>query len=194
MLKITIMPNEHFDEETEKFFYFPDKEIDLILEHSLLSITRWEEKWHIPFPFINNTSDKMTEEQVYDYIRFMCVKPAPDQISIKLLKNLSQEQVSEITDYINNPMTATFFRDKKAKPGNKKIITNELIYYYMSAYQIPFSCEKWHFNRLMTLIRVCNAETEAQNPDNKKKGFTKSDYADRARLNAMRKAKAHTRG
>ena len=86
-------------------------------------------------------------------------------------------------------MTATFFRDKKAKPGNKKIITNELIYYYMSAYQIPFSCEKWHFNRLMTLIRICGEK----NKDPKK--MNKRDILNRNRaLNEARKKAHKTRG
>lgn len=194
MLEITILPKEHFDEETCRFFYSPKEPITLSLEHSLLSISKWEAKWHKAF--LNN--ETMDDEEILDYIHCMCVKPTQEQVPKTLILEMSPENVDEIKNYIENPMTATFFSEKVGKAGkgmhNKRIVTNELIYYWMSAYQIPFSCEKWHINRLLTLIRVCNEETEAaNNPDGKK--VSKSElYARNRALNAQRRAKLHSKG
>ena len=194
MLEITIMPNEHFDDKTNKVFWLPKEPIVLNLEHSLLSISKWEAKWHKSF--LNNTD--LTDEEILDYIHCMCVKPTQEQVPKALILEMSPENVNEIKKYIENPMTATFFSEKKGKVGkgavNNRIVTNELIYYWMSAYQIPFSCEKWHINRLLTLVRVCNEETEAaNNPDGKK--ISQSEiYARNKALNAQRRAKLHSKG
>lgn len=197
MLKIVIKSKEHYDEERNLFFTFPQKDTQITLEHSLLSISKWEEKWHRPF--LND--EQLTEEQTLDYIRCMCINPSSDNIDMMLLLNLSTENVKAINDYISNEMTATFFRDDKIKKKtSKRIVTNELIYYWMTAYQIPFSCEKWHINKLLTLIKVCNAEAEAANESSKvnsKKGpskLNKSQIASRDALNAKRRAALHSRG
>lgn len=196
MLKIVIKRQERFDEETNKFFYYPKEDTVLTLEHSLLSISKWEEKHHKPF--LDNK--ELTTEELFDYIKCMCVKPSPEQLDNKLLLSLSNENVNDIYSYIKDPMTATFFSDTgKKKNKNKKIITNELIYYWMVSYQIPFSCEKWHINKLLTLIQVCNAENEAANKSaNKKNGkgerMSTSEIAARKALNAQRRAKLHSKG
>lgn len=197
MLKIVIQSKEHYDEERNLFFRFPAKDTVLTLEHSLLSISKWEEKWHRPF--LND--EQLTEEQTLDYIRCMCVNPSSDSIDMMLLLNMSPENIKDINDYIDNKMTATFFNDDKKKKSGKRTITNELIYYWMTAYQIPFSCEKWHLNKLLTLIKVCNAETEAANNSAKAKANPKkpkrmssSEIASRDALNAKRKAALHSRG
>ena len=191
MLKIVIPKSEHYDEDSNRFFYYPEEDTTLVLEHSLLSISRWEEKWHIPFL----DERQLTSEQTLDYIRCMCVKPTPDQIDFRLLANMSDENAKMINDYIGDPMTATFFNEKNSKSKEKKVVTNELIYYWMTAYQIPFSCEKWHLNRLLTLIKVCNAENEAAQENSKKKGsVTKESAAARRALNQQRRAKLHSRG
>ena len=196
MLKITVKSKEHYDEDRNVFFMFPAKDVTLTLEHSLLSISKWEEKWHRPF--LND--EQLTEEQTLDYIRCMCVNPSSDNVDMMLILNLSQENVQMINDYIANQMTATFFSDKgMKKKTDKRVITNELIYYWMTAYQIPFSCEKWHINKLLTLIKVCNAENEAANNKakvNPKKPnkMSKEQIASRDALNAKRKAALHTRG
>lgn len=194
MLEITILPKEHFDEENNRFFYSPKEPITLSLEHSLLSISKWEAKWHKSF--LNNK--RMTDEEVLDYIHCMCVKPTQEQVSKALILEMSPENVDEIKNYIENPMTATFFSEKTGKAGkgahNKRIVTNELIYYWMSAYQIPFSCEKWHINRLLTLIRVCNEETEAANNPDGKKVSNSEVYARNRALNAKRRAMLHSKG
>lgn len=196
MLRITIKSEEHYDEDKNLFFKFPAKDTQLTLEHSLLSISKWEEKWHRPF--LND--EQLTDEQTLDYIRCMCINPSSDNIDMMLLLNLSQENIKMINDYIANEMTATFFNEPNKKKGSKRIITNELIYYWMTAYQIPFSCEKWHINKLLTLIRVCNAETEAANEHmkssstNKRPRMSKNQIASRDALNAKRKAALHSRG
>ena len=193
MLEIIITPNEYYNEETNHFTYFPETDIALTLEHSLLSISKWEAKWHKPF--LNST--QMTDEELVDYIHFMCVKPSPENVNKNVLLSLSDENVEQIKNYIENPMTATFFADKKGGRGGhaaNKVVTNELIYYWMTAYQIPFSCEKWHINRLLTLIRVCNEETEAQNNPEKKKMSQSEIYARNKMLNAQRRAKLNSKG
>lgn len=194
MLEITILPKEYFDEDTGRFFYSPKEPISLSLEHSLLSISKWESRWHKSF--LNNTD--LSDEEILDYIHCMCVKPTQDQVPKALILEMSSENIEEIKKYLENPMTATFFSEKPGKAGKganaKRVVTNELVYYWMSAYQIPFSCEKWHINRLLTLIRVCNEETEAaNNPDGKK--ISKSElYARNRALNAQRRAKLHSKG
>lgn len=195
MLKIVIKSKEHYDEDRNMFFMFPAKDTTLTLEHSLLSISKWEEKWHKPF--LNDT--QLTEEETLDYIRCMCINPSSDSIDTMLLLNLSNENVMEINNYISNPMTATFFNDKEIKKKiGKRIVTNELIYYWMTAYQIPFTCEKWHISKLLTLIKVCNAENEAQNEQakngHKTPRMNKNQIASRKALNAQRRAALHSRG
>ena len=195
MLRITIEPKEHYDDESNRFYMYPDRPIELVLEHSLLSISKWEEKWHKPFL----TKDQLSNEETLDYIRCMLVRPSSDTIDLKLLSNLSIENIKSINSYISNTMTATFFADDEKKKNNrdKKVITNELIYYWMVSYQIPFDpCEKWHINKLLTLIRVCNAENEAANKKAQKKNGkpSTSDISARKALNAQRRAKLHSRG
>jgi len=193
MLEITIEPAEYYNESTNKFTYFPKEPVVLILEHSLLSISKWEAKWHKSF--LNNKA--MTDVELLDYIHFMCVKPSPENVDPNVLLSMSEDNIIDIKKYIENPMTATTFADGKGGKGGhaaNKIVTNELIYYWMSAYQLPFSCEKWHINRLLTLIRVCNEETEAQNNPDKKKMSNSEIYARNKMLNAQRRAKLNSKG
>ena len=42
---------------------------------------------------------------------------------------------------------------------------SELIYWYMSQLGIPFECDKWNLNRLLTLIRLAAAKQNNQKPD-----------------------------
>ena len=101
---------------------------------------------------------------------------------------LSQDNIEEIYEYINDPMTATVFSEDKSKP-NREIITAELIYYWMIAANIPFECQKWHLNKLLTLIRVCNVKN---NPGKKKNQRETMEYY--AKLNEARKKKLNTKG
>lgn len=149
MLCINIDQIELYDEKTCELHYL--KPIVLKLEHSLISISKWEAKWHKPF----STSEK-TVEEMRDYIRCMTLNGEIDPCYYNMISNTDIERIE---DYINDEMTATTFRTTKqsgSSPNNKKIVTSEEIYYWMIALNIPFECEKWHLNRLLTLIKVCN--------------------------------------
>lgn len=178
-IKVTVIP-EHFDEEKEEFV--PPVTIDLQMEHSLVSISDWESKWCKSFI----SSPNLTDEETFDYIKFMTRTPnVPEEI----FERLSQDNIRQIKEYIEAPMTATTFSDNKSKKGGREIITSELIYYWMIALQIPVEFEHWHINRLLTLIRVCNVKNE---PPKKR---SKSDIArENAMLNAQRRAKLKSKG
>lgn len=183
MLKITVQPRKYWDSKREMFFTYPEKPVTLQLEHSLVSLSKWEAKWNKPFL---SSTDKRTAEEIQDYVRCMLINKDVDP-NIFLL--LPEENIKEIIDYIDAPMTATTFSNRQDKPG-KEIITNELIYYWMIVLQIPFNpCEKWHLNRLMTLIRVCSIKNAPQ----KTMGANEIRNRNRALNDARRKA-MHTRG
>lgn len=183
MLKITIPGREWFDDSTCEFK--TTKPCVLALEHSLVSISKWEQKWHKPF--LSSGFSQKTPEEWLDYIRCMTLTQNVDE-SVYL--NITQENVEEITNYINDPMTATWF---KSKPGEKRnsreIITNEIIYYWMVELQIPVEFQKWHLNHLLTLIRVIN---EKKAP---KKKMSKRDLANRNHaINQARRAASGSKG
>ena len=182
MQKRIYVPEQHlFDENTEEFIHFKGGE--LVLVHSLVSIAKWEFKYHVPF-----LSSEKTAEQVIDYIRCMTVN---QNVNPMLYLCLTEENIKDINEYINDPATATTFSDfsPEKKGGKKEILTNELIYYYMFILEIPKECEKWHINRLMALIHIF----EIKQGDQKK--MSKSDIYSRNRaLNAARRAKHHSRG
>lgn len=150
MIKITIPSGELFNEDTNEILYV--KECTLQLEHSLISVSKWESKWNKPF-----LSSEKTYEQTVDYVRCMNItQNIDDNVYLRLTKS----NMDEIAKYIDAPMTATWFNeDNKSRP-NKEIVTTELIYYWMIALQIPFECQKWHLNRLLTLIKVCNIKNQ----------------------------------
>lgn len=148
--KIIIPDAEFFNENTGEFSYVKGQTITI--EHSLVSLKKWEEKWHIPFL----SSDK-TLEQTIDYIKLMTIT---QNVKPELYTALTPENVKEINEYINDPMTATWFNEEQKKKGKKsgEIITAELIYYWMITLQIPVEFQKWHLNSLLTLIQVCNVK------------------------------------
>lgn len=168
MLQITIPAAEYFDELTEEFIEV--KAYTLQLEHSLISISKWEAKWKKPFL---GKEDK-TEEETMDYIRCMTITQNVDPMAYRALPN---SELQRIKEYINDPMTATWFHDRDKKASTRRVITSELVYYWMIAQNIPIECEKWHFNRLMTLIRVCGEKN--QPPKKMSKGDRKSLMAQR---------------
>lgn len=180
MLQITIPGREQFDESTQEFIY--SKEQTLQLEHSLVSLSKWESKWNKPFL----TNKAKTREETIDYIRCMTIT---QNVKPEVYYNLTQENLEEVYKYINAPMTATTFSEEESKKSNRRTTTSELIYYWMVALQIPFECQKWHLNRLITLIRICNIENQPPKKRNAK--ATLNHYA---ALNAARKAKLNTRG
>lgn len=188
MLEIEINSREGFDEKKQEFVSIPS--VKLQLEHSLISISKWESKWHKPFI---QSSDNLSEEEIIDYIK--CMTISPGHVEDKVYFFLSKKNIDDIIGYIKNPMTATWFKeDDKKNKSRKEIITSELIYYWMVALQIPFECQKWHLNRLLTLIKVCNIKNEESNPKNKNKMSRRELMSRNAALNAQRKAKLNTRG
>ena len=185
MLRITIpaFEREDFDEEKGEFVYTSlKKEQTLTLEHSLVSLSKWESKWCKPFL---DKKDK-TNEETLDYIRCMIVTPNVDP---DIVNYLTAENIEEIHKYIAAPMTATTINDKQMGGGNGEIMTAELLYYYMFAFTIPIECQKWHLNRLITLIRIFNIK----NSPGKK--MSKGEIMSRnAALNAKRRAQLKTKG
>lgn len=188
MLKISIYDkNEFFDEETQMFVK-PKLIMELSLEHSLVSISKWESKWHKPFL---DTVEK-TEEEILDYIRCMTINQnVPDEIYL----NLSNKNVIEIKKYMEDSHTATWFnsyRDNKKSPRSKKseVMTAEVIYYYMFSCQIPKECEKWHINRLLTLIRIFSIKNNTES----NKMSNKETLSRNAKLNAARRQAMKSRG
>lgn len=171
MLTITIPSREYYDETKQEFINIGESVISL--EHSLVSIAKWESKWKVPFLSKNKSSiEHRTEEQFIDYIKCMTIT---QNVNDNIYKNLSLENLNDIKKYIEDPMTATWFKENKNnyRPSNGEV-TAEVIYYWMIEYNIPMECQKWHFNRLMTLIRVCN---EKQNTKPMKKGDILKNYA-----------------
>ena len=180
MLSITIPANNELWDEKNKIF-ISVKETTLLLEHSLVSISKWESKWNISF--LNQS--EMTDEQTIDYIQCMTLNKNVDP---NVYLCLTPNNAREISEYIKAPMTATTFSNIQPG-GGREIITSELIYYWMIAFQIPFECQKWHINRLLTLIQVCNIK----NQPNKKLNRQQLNDRNRA-LNAARKKALNTRG
>lgn len=180
MLQLTIQGPDLYDEEHERFI--PQKGHTIALEHSLVSISKWEMKYQKAFL----SREPKTREETIDYIRFMTITQNVDP---DIYKWITDAQVEEVNKYINNPMTATRFSKVEGKGGSLKVTTSEEIYYYMVAYQIPQEYQKWHFNRLLTLIHICDEKNKPQ------KKMRKGDIARRNRsLNAARRARLNTKG
>lgn len=180
MLTITVGGTESYDEKTDSFVSVGGT--PLRLEHSLVSLSKWESRHEIPF--LGKT--EKTPEQVFDYVRCMCIDEEPPE---ELLYKLSEDHFKEINAYLDSKQTATWFAKQTRAPRTSEVITNELIYYWMTAFQIPFSCETWHLNRLFTLIQVCNAKQE------KPKKMSRSEIQQRNReLNEQRKKQLGTKG
>lgn len=180
MLRITIPATELWDENKEEFIN--TKEQTLQLEHSLVSLSKWESKWNKPFL----SKDTKTEEEELDYIKCMTITQNVDPNVYKFMPLDAREEIKE---YINAPMTATWFSEDKNTKSNSEQITSELIYYWMVAQNIPFECEKWHLNRLITLIKICNIKSQPP-----KKMGKKAIMSRNAALNAARRKQLNTKG
>jgi hypothetical protein len=180
MLQITVPAAELWDERNERFIR--TRKQTLQLEHSLVSISKWESKWCKPFL----STDKKTTEETIDYIRCMTLT---QNVNPNVYVALTNENINQVDDYIGAPMTATTFSNNQGGKKSREIITAELIYYWMIALQIPMKCEKWHINRLLTLIRVCNIKN--QPPKKMSQSEIARQYAD---LNAARRKQLNTKG
>lgn len=176
MLEIIVKSGEWFDEVTQTFRY--SKETKFQLEHSLLSISKWERKWHLQF--IGN--EKLTKEQIMDYIKCMCISA---NANTDLLENISQEQFQEIRDYIADSQSATGkLKEIKSKSSAKDPPTSDFIYSWMIELKIPKECEKWHLNRLLKLVHILALDNQPE------KHMSKADIAAHHKaVNAARRAK-----
>ena len=180
MLTIKIPESEQFNSVTNEFIY--TKEQTLNLEHSLLSLTKWEAKWKRPFLHTPNK----TWDQALDYIRCMTINKNVDSV---VYMNLPKEAIDRINKYIEDPMTATTFREEKNK-GSSEIVTSEVIYFWMLNYGIPFECEKWHLNHLLALIKVCSIKSQTSD----KKMSNAERLARYKDINRMRRKTLNTKG
>ena len=180
MLLLTIRFPEQWDERKEEFVY--RKPISLQLEHSLVSLAKWESKWHKPFL----GTDSHTYEETLDYIRCMTITQNVDP---SVYNYLDAPSIETVAKYIDNPMTATWFSNRKKPVPSSEQVTAEIIYYWMIAFNIPFECQKWHLNRLLTLIRVCEAKNSKAEKIPKNELLKKQNA-----LNQARRKKYNTRG
>ena len=180
MLQIVIPGQEFWDEQKQEFIN--TKEQVLQLEHSLISLSKWEAKWCKVFL----SKQEKTQEETIDYIKCMTITPNVDP---EVYNHLTRENIKEIEDYIAAPMTATYFSLDNAGKSSREQVTSELIYYWMIALNIPFECQKWHLNRLLTLIKVCNIKNQPPKKMSKREIMSRN-----AALNAARRQQLNTKG
>lgn len=182
MLRIEIpLSPEGWDDKKQEFVE-PKTQV-LQLEHSLVSLSKWESKWHKAFL---SKSDK-TAEETLDYIKCMTITQNVDP---DVYDHLTQDNIETIDNYIGDAMTATTFSDDKNSKHSREIVTAELIYYWMIALNIPFDpCQKWHLNRLLTLVRVCNVKNSPPKKMSKREIMSRN-----ARLNAARRKQFNSKG
>lgn len=180
MLEITIPEKEFWDESREMFL--KTKPVKLVLEHSLISLSKWESKWKKPFL---GKEDK-TSAEVLDYVRCMTINKNVPPYTYRALTN---EDINKITDYLDDKMTATTINRNNRSNTRPEVVTSEVIYYWMILNGIPFECEKWNLNRLLTLIEVCEIKSGGT------KKMSRGDIIrQNAALNAARRAKLNSRG
>lgn len=180
MLKLIINQKDYYDELTSEFVKLNGQTIEL--EHSLLSLSKWESIYQIPFL----GPEPKTSEQVMTYIKCMVLTPDVDE---SIFQHFTQEDLDKIDKYINSKESATTFGIMPQQKGPGEVITSELIYYWMVAFNIPFECEKWHINRLFSLVRICNIK------NSKPKKMSRHEIAEQNRaLNEQRKKQYNTTG
>lgn len=186
MLTLEIPSREYLNPDTYEFVVINGRTVQL--EHSLLSISKWESKWKKAFL---KKDPERTIEQTMDYVRCMTITQNVDP---KVYMNLTNECMDRINSYINDTMTATVLtKIEQAEAGiSRDTVTSELIYYWMVALQIPFECQKWHLNRLLTLIEVCNIKNNPPKPMTKSQ--KRAQASNWASINAARRAKLHSKG
>lgn len=179
MLQITIPDREYYNEISNEFIFVNGKTITL--EHSLLSISKWESKWKKPFC---GTEEKTYEETI-DYIRCMTIT---NNVDPRLYNNITFDNLKQVKEYIEDSMTATVISDGPKKKSSS-YVTSELVYFWMASFRIPFTCEKWNFNRLLTLIRICEIKNSPKKKMSKRERLSKNKA-----LNEARRRKSNTSG
>lgn len=178
MLNIVVPDQEFFNEETQEFFTLKGQTLQL--EHSLVSLSKWESKWNKPFL----SKNEKTLKETIDYIKCMTIT---QNVKPYIYDMLTNENILDINKYIDSPMTATTFNVQNTL--SREIVTSEIIYYWMISLNIPLECQKWHLNRLLTLIRVCNLKNAPSKKMSKKEIMSRN-----AALNAARRKKLNTKG
>lgn len=179
MLTIVVSAQEYFDESKKEFVSVPDTTVQL--EHSLVSLSKWEAIHEKPFL----SKDEKTDSEILSYIECMVLSP---EVSPTIVRFFSADDYARIQSYLDAKMTATWFSTRKEGPS-REIVTAEVIYYWMFSFGVPLECQEWHLNRLLTLLKVCNAKNQPQ------KKMSKSELAARnRRLNEQRRAALGTRG
>lgn len=180
MLRVIIEGDESFNDETQTFETVDDVVLDL--EHSLISVSKWESEYQKPFL----SSSTKTGEEIFGYLKAMIITP---DVDLDALYRFSQETIDKIQTYIDSDQSATTFGMMPERRGPGEVITSELIYYWMVSFNIPFECQTWHLNRLLALIRICNIK------NSKPRKMSRNEIAQRNRdLNAKRKAELNTTG
>ena len=180
MLQITVPEREYYDSSRQEFITVPEQVLNL--EHSLLSLKKWESKWKVPFL----GSSEKTFEQSIDYVRCMTLNKNVDP---KVYYGITPELYKQINDYIEDPMTATTFSKEEGRGFNKTIITAEIIYFWIVSFRIPFEVQKWHLNSLLALVHVCEIKNSP-----KKKMKKKDIYSQNRALNEARRKSTGSRG
>ena len=180
MLEIRVPGQEYFDAKSNEFRSV--KGCTLRLEHSLVSVSKWEAKWCKVF--LSETPK--TEEENFDYVRCMCLDEPEDP---SVFYCLTKENIAAVNEYISSPMSATFFREEKASKKSREPVTSELMYYWLVTLQIPFEVQYWHLNRLLTLVRICNMKNRPP-----KKSSTRDIMSRNAALNAARRKASGSKG
>ena len=178
MLTLIVKPMELYDEDSNTFTF--TKECALSLEHSLVSISKWESIYCIPFL----AKEKKTPAQTLDYIKCMTITKNVDP---KVYSYLTNDNLEEVNSYIGHSATAT--KLKSSDKVSNEIITSEKIYCLMIDYNIPFECQKWHLNRLITLLALCQHKNEPAKKVNQKELATQ-----RRELNEQRRKASGTKG
>lgn len=179
MLRLNLESKELYDEEKNQFYYSELRVVEL--EHSLSSISKWEAKYHKPF---FSKGDK-TDEETFNYLKYMIISDDDPNVVYRF----SKSDILQISEYINDSATATWFSDYQQKRPNRQIITAEIIYYWMFSLNIPIDCEDWHISKLLTLIRVINEKNAKPRKMSKQEIMRRNDA-----LNEQRKARLHSTG
>lgn len=182
MLTINIPAIEMFDDATNQFINI--KEQTLELEHSLVSLSKWESKWHKPF--ISKT--EKTLEETLDYIKCMTLTPNVDP-NVYQWMAYNNSIVNQINAYIDDSQTASIINDTNKGKNTGEFITSETFYFWMISLQIPVECQYWHLNRLIALIKFCSAKNAP-----KKKMSRNEILSQNAKLNAARRKAANSKG
>lgn len=180
MLKIIIPSVELWDEQKQEFIH--TKEQTLQLEHSLVSLSKWESKYCKSFL----ARQEKTIEETLDYVKYMTLT---QNVEPDIYNHLTNANLEQIYKYIDSPRTATHIQEDISDKGGREQITSELIYYWMLSLTIPFECQKWHLNRLLTLIRVCNIKNKPAKKRSRKELMSRNTA-----LNETRRKQLNTKG